>query len=98
MHADTDELIDGAEQAAREAVVDGDGTAQQAAFLVSCVGRKIVMAEEDVEEELEAVKEVLGPGTTVAGFYSYGEICHCEGTGKPELHNQTMTIMHLSEA
>lgn len=97
MHADTDELIDGAEKAASEARVENDGQTQ-AAFLVSCVGRKIVMAEEDVAEELEAVKGILGAQTAIAGFYSYGEICRCDGTGKPELHNQTMTIMHLSEA
>ncbi len=94
MHADTDELISGAEKAAAEARIGNPDNA--AAILVSCVGRKIVMAE-DVAEEIETVKEILGENTAVAGFYSYGEICPVAGTGKTELHNQTMTIAHFYE-
>lgn len=94
MHADTDELIAGAKNAAIEAQADGVNNA--AAILVSCVGRKIVMAD-DVAEEIEVVKETLGENTAIAGFYSYGEICPIINTKKTELHNQTMTIAHFYE-
>ncbi len=93
MHADTDELIAGAEKAAVEAKADQAN--DHAAILVSCVGRKLVMAE-DVAEEIEVVKETLGESTAIAGFYSYGEICPVIGS-KTELHNQTMTIAHFYE-
>ncbi len=94
MHADTDDLVAGAENAAKEAKADETG--DHAAILVSCVGRKIVMAD-DVPEEIEVVKEMLGDGVAMAGFYSYGEICPILGTNKTELHNQTMTIAHFFE-
>jgi hypothetical protein len=93
-HANTDNLVEGAELAARNALgtsMSGAG----AALCVSCVGRKILMGQ-DTEEELEAVQNVLG-NIPVAGFYSYGEICQFESTGNIELHNQTMTITHFNE-
>lgn len=94
MHADVDELICGAENAAKEASLNKDD--DTAAFLVSCVGRKIVMAD-DIEEEVEAVRDILGEKTQISGFYSYGEISPFSQTSKTELHNQTMTIAHISE-
>ncbi len=97
MHADVDQLIVGAENAAEEAHLDGMDAETSVALLVSCVGRKLVMAD-DVVEEVEAVQHVFGPGTRMAGFYSYGEICISDLTKEAELHNQTMTITLLSEA
>lgn len=97
MHADVDQLIVGAENAAEEAHLDGMDAETSVALLVSCVGRKLVMAD-DVVEEVEAVQHVFGPGTRMAGFYSYGEICISDLTKEAELHNQTMTITVLSEA
>jgi len=95
MHSDVDALINGAAAAAHDLEAD-DADGASVAFCVSCVGRSIVMADE-VEEELEAVKNVLGKNTALIGFYSYGEICPFAGTRKSELHNQTMTIARLSE-
>lgn len=95
MHADIDELIEGAEGAARDARID-DSAGDSAAFLVSCVGRRIVMSD-DAVEEIEAVKDILDENTSIAGFYSYGEISPFEITGKPELHNQTMTVAYITE-
>ena len=66
------------------------------AILISCVGRKLVLKQR-VEEEVEAVRDVLGPGAALAGFYSYGEISPFTPAAKCELHNQTMTITTLSE-
>lgn len=94
MHADIDELIEGAEGAARDSRIDSAG--DSAAFLISCVGRRIVMSD-DAVEEVEAVKNILGENTSIAGFYSYGEISPFETTGKTELHNQTMTVAYITE-
>ena len=41
---------------------------------------------------------MLGPDTTLTGFYSYGEISPFTPGARCELHNQTMTITTLTEA
>ncbi len=95
MHASTDALVDGAETAARNAAAKQcEGPAF--ALLVSCVGRKLVMGDQ-VDEEVEAVAELLGHDHTLAGFYSYGEINPMQGTLECRLHNQTMTVAVIAE-
>ncbi len=100
MHASTDALVDGAETAAQTARGMESGSAvvqgSSLALLVSCVGRKLVMGGR-VDEEVEAVADVFGPGVVMAGFYSNGEISPQVGSLDCKLHNQTMTITHLSE-
>ena len=97
MHAQTDRLVDGAELAAEAtlkslAAVPAGGLG----LLVSCVGRKLVMGGR-AEEEVEAVKHVLGPKLVLAGFYSYGEISPISAGVECKLHNQTMTITFIGE-
>ena len=96
MKANVDRLIDGAHGAASACVAPmSEGTADLA-VLISCVGRKLVLKQR-VEEEVESVRDVLGPGTVLSGFYSYGEIAPFSTSAKCELHNQTMTITTFSE-
>lgn len=96
MHASSDALVDGAEAAAQAAKTMGMGNGQGLALLVSCVGRKLVMGGR-VDEEVEAVGDVFGQGATLTGFYSNGEISPFTGNAECKLHNQTMTITHISE-
>jgi hypothetical protein len=97
MHASTNALIEGAETAARASVGRmAPGPGPGLALLVSCVGRKLVMGDQ-VDDEILAVAEQVGPGYTLAGFYSYGEICPMEGSMECKLHNQTMTVTLLTE-
>lgn len=93
MKANFDRLVDGAHDAAQGASLSSPA---QLAILISCVGRKLVLRQR-VEEELEAVQDVLGRQATMAGFYSYGEICPAAPNASCELHNQTMTITTLAE-
>ena len=97
MHAHTNDLVDGAEVAAN-ATIDGlpECAGQALGLLVSCVGRKLVMGGR-VDEEVEAVQEVLGDNTVLCGFYSNGEICPGYRLDACSLHNQTMTITYLAE-
>ena len=60
-------------------------------------GIKQLAIAERIDEEVRAVREVLGSTTTLAGFYSYGEISPFMAGAPCELHNQTMTITTLSE-
>lgn len=93
MRANFDRLIDGAAGAARTSCC---GFSPELALLVSCVGRKLVLGQR-VEDEVEGVREVLGSGAVLAGFYSYGEISPLTPSARCELHNQTMTITTLAE-
>jgi hypothetical protein len=93
MKANFERLIEGAESAAR---IAHDGTAPDLALLITCVGRRLVLKQRS-EEELEVVRHVLGEGTTLTGFYSYGEICPVDDQPGFDLHNQTMTITTFRE-
>jgi hypothetical protein len=96
MKTNVDDLVDGA-TAAAEASLSGLGDLRpDLALLVSCVGRKLVMKQR-IEEEVEAVRDVLGGDATFAGFYSYGELCPLRAGGDCRLHNQTMTITTFAE-
>jgi hypothetical protein len=97
MHASTDALVDGAETAAEAARDMHAMQGESLAVLVSCVGRKLVMGGR-VDEEVEAVANVLGLSTAITGFYSYGEISPLGASAECKLHNQTMTIAYMSEA
>jgi hypothetical protein len=97
MKANFDRLIDGAVGAAQTSYhAVGDAT-PELAILISCVGRKLLLKQR-VEEEVEGVREVLGPRPALTGFYSYGEISPFRPGANCELHNQTMTITTLLEA
>ncbi|MDO9566112.1 MAG: FIST N-terminal domain-containing protein [Candidatus Desulfaltia sp.] len=96
MKANFDRLIDGATGAAKICHEAVGSKSPDLAILISCVGRKMVLKQR-VEEEVEAVSEVLGENTVLTGFYSYGEISPFIPGAKCELHNQTMTITTLLE-
>ena len=96
MKANFDRLIEGASGAAEATRAPLGGAAAELAVLISCVGRKLVLKQR-VEEEVESVREVLGDGTMLTGFYSYGEISPAVPLAKCELHNQTMTITTFAE-
>lgn len=95
MHANFDRLVDGA-IAAAEVSRAPLGAACTLAVLISCVGRKLVLKQR-VEEEVEGVRDTLGSGVTLAGFYSYGEISPFTPSARCELHNQTMTVTTFAE-
>ena len=97
MRASTDALVEGANAAAVASCTGlPPSPAPGLAILVSCVGRKLVMGGR-TEEEVETVGEIMGTGTQLAGFYSYGEISPFSVTTDCKLHNQTMTISYLRE-
>jgi len=92
MRASQEELISGAEDAARSAATQPTSLV----FCVSCVGRRIVLGHR-TEEELEGVRAAFGPGPVLTGFYSYGELAPSGHSGSCQLHNQTMTVTSIAE-
>lgn len=97
MKANFDRLIDGATEAAKTSCQSTGSFRPELALLISCVGRKLVLRQR-IEEEVEAVRDVLGEQTILAGFYSYGEIAPFISGARCELHNQTMTLTTFAEA
>jgi hypothetical protein len=96
MKANFDRLVDGALGAAKTSYEALGSCSPELAILISCVGRRLVLKQR-TEEELEAVRSILGDRTILTGFYSYGEICPAAPNANCELHNQTMTITTFSE-
>jgi hypothetical protein len=93
MRASFDRLIEGASVAATNSGKDLEGDTLTVA--ISCVGRRLVLGER-AEEEVESAKDNLPKGTTLVGFYSYGELAP-QLSGECSLHNQTMTITTFAE-
>lgn len=97
MKANFERLINGAAGAARLCAEVCVNQPPDLAILISCVGRKLVLKQR-IEEEVEAVRDVLGETVYMTGFYSYGEMCPVSpDVKKCELHNQTMTITTFCE-
>jgi hypothetical protein len=95
MKTDVDSLIDGSGMAAEMAKSDLNGKSSLC-LIVSCVGRRLVMGQL-TEEELDIVREHLGPEATITGFYSYGELAPFSNVVGCRLHNQTMTLTTFNE-
>ncbi|WP_411680677.1 FIST signal transduction protein [Clostridium thailandense] len=100
MKANFERLINGALEAA-ELSLQGIGSTPTLAILISCIGRKM-MLKQRIEEEVEAVRDILGDDCIFTGFYSYGEISpNIRNINSKEVeckfHNQTMTITTIKE-
>ncbi|MBA4418011.1 MAG: hypothetical protein C0392_08895 [Syntrophus sp. (in: bacteria)] len=96
MKANFNRLIDGAVEASKISYEGIDKISPDLAILISCVGRKMVLKQR-IEEEVEGVQDILGEGTAMTGFYSYGEISPSSKGAACELHNQTMTVTTFLE-
>jgi len=90
-----DDIAEGASNAAELAMRNRKKN-PELAILVSCVGRKLVLAGR-TEEEIEEVVDVVGAKAKISGFYSYGEMAPFAGKNECQLHNQTMTLTLMSE-
>ncbi len=96
MHANTSLLTRGATAAALAACPPSGPASGGLALLVSCVDPKLVMGGR-VDDEIDAVADVFGPGVTLAGFYANGEFSPAVEGGPSRLNNQTMAITYLCE-
>lgn len=95
MKANIDRLVDAAHDAANQCL-EMCHKNPAIAIIISCVGRKLVLGDR-IAEEVDVVRDVLGPDTLIAGFYSYGEISPLRPFDNCVLHNQTITITTINE-
>jgi len=93
LRASYQNLVDGAGEAATQSIAAGE---PELVLCVSCVARRVILGQR-TEEELETVRDVIGPAPVIAGFYSYGELAPSEKQSDCQFHNQTMTITTLRE-
>lgn len=96
MKANIDRLIESVTYAAHHSSKGFENSSPELAILISCVGRKIVLGPR-VDEEVACARAILGSNTKITGFYSYGEISPFNNSVKCELHNQSMTMITISE-
>ena len=90
MRANRDRLIDGATEAAAGMTQTLDRANTKLCIAISCIGRRLVLGQR-CDEEIEAVIDTLPAPCQLVGYYSYGELSPL-GSGRCDLHNQTMTL------
>lgn len=98
MKADVARLINGATHAALMATENGGPAAAECLVVaISCAGRRHMLGAH-TEEEVEAVSDTFrSERVRLTGFYAYGEIIS-GSDGRCELHNQSMSLLVVSEA
>lgn len=90
MRANFERLIDGAADAASHIALADYPGGPLLTVAISCIGRRLVLSQR-IEEEIEAVLDGLPSGSSLIGYYSYGELSPL-ASGRCDLHNQTMTL------
>ncbi|MEN8249196.1 MAG: FIST N-terminal domain-containing protein [Bacteroidota bacterium] len=94
------DIIKGAELAAEQAKNSLGKAKPKVILMFSCVGRKLVLGRR-TEEEIIAVRKVLGDDVPIIGFYTYGEIGPIDKMNKelssPKFHNETVVLWALAE-
>lgn len=93
----TEEIFDGAKAAMQKALkAYPTGSDPEAALLVSCVIRKLVLGTR-TGTEIEIARRELGEAMPICGFYSFGEIAPIE-SGPTRLHHEAMVAVLLGTA
>jgi hypothetical protein len=68
----------------------------KAAFLYSCMARRIVLGSKTGEEVL-AIQKIIGSDVPIIGFYTYGEYAPIDKHGHSYFHNETATLTIIGE-
>jgi len=95
MKTNVDNLIDGSSLVAN--TIRPYNEKRSLALTVSCSGRRSVL-KQLVDEEIEALHNILGENSQIAGYYSFGEIApFTDDILNCKLHNQTITLTVIYE-
>ncbi len=93
------DIIKGAQLAAEQVNYCLKGAKPQVILMFSCVGRKLVLGRR-TQEEVLAVKQILGEDVPIIGFYTYGEIGPIdkmkEELAQSKFHNETVVLWVLA--
>jgi len=89
-------IVQGAATAAKLSLEAMQHTKPELALLMTCVSRKMMMKQR-IEEEVEAVSDVLGENVKYTGFYTWGEITPLNFNDTCAFQNQVMAITAIRE-
>ena len=96
MMGNVEQLIDDTLLTAKESTAALGSYPAELSILVSCNGRRHVLKQR-VDEEVEAVREAVGPQAVLTGLYSCGELAPIAPGKRSELHNESMAITSFAE-
>jgi hypothetical protein len=101
MLGDPEKAIQAAKEAAENALAQLNGATPKAIFIFDCMARHKLLGAQ-VNEEIQAVQNVLGKETPLIGFYTYGEQAPLGGNINPNIcnsafHNETICLLVLGE-
>ncbi|MBL7173762.1 MAG: FIST C-terminal domain-containing protein [Desulfobacteraceae bacterium] len=88
---DNTSILEAAGKAAQLAMADMGKKTLAMIFVYSCMARKLVLGRR-TREEIEHIRQEVGTGIPMVGFYTYGEYCRIRRHGPSLLHNETVTI------
>ena len=95
------DVINGAHEAAQQALASLRGAKPELIVMFSCVGRRLVLGRR-TPEEVDAVRKCLGYDVPIIGFYTYGEIGPIDGSveelAEAKFHNETVVLWILGSA
>lgn len=92
-----EEAIEAAVDATKKAMAQVEGKTIKAAFLFNCIARKKLLMQKK-QEEVDKIRQVLGPDIPLIGFYTYGEQAPLGGEVVTcSFHNETDVIFLLAE-
>ena len=96
MTATLEENVAAVRQATRTALA-GLGRAEPAlAIVFDCGARLMLRGMEGARQEIGAIREEIGPGVPMAGFYTYGEQAPTAG-GPVGFHNETCVVYIIGQ-
>jgi hypothetical protein len=87
-------ILEATRRAVNQAKFDLGQAKPALAFLFSCMARKIILGRH-IRDEIQIIKDELGPGVPIVGFYSYGEYSPIKLGAPSLLHNETASISIL---
>ncbi|MFV1962302.1 MAG: FIST signal transduction protein [Acidimicrobiia bacterium] len=93
--ASTDEILAGTDSSLNEALAGyPEGSQPEGALIASCAVRNLLLGSR-THDEVERIRDGLGPDTPVSGFYAFGEISPLGEGSTPRFHNETCVTVLL---
>jgi len=95
--SNTDKILEASADAARSAVSAlGGSNSPDVVFVYSCMARRKLLVSH-ANDEAERISQVVGTGTPMWGFYTYGEYCPVTVERPCRYHNETAIVAVIKE-
>lgn len=91
MRGDRTSVLDSTRVACEGALSAFDGRPALGVVAFNCIGRRGILGDDGIQEEVEVISESVG--APLAGLYTYGEIARSRGVNA--VHSQTLAALAL---